>query len=139
MSGVTPAFGGKSKINKMQVEIKKSKLTLSILNQVVLSANLSSFDDHTPLGWVLTSKGRFHVFIKDGEMLKMAYNTTFETNDYLKQIDNEGSRKQVFKVRIFANNSIHYIEFDTENEASNYVNKYQNLIDSSLEKGQFYL
>ncbi|ROI05468.1 hypothetical protein EGI16_03520 [Chryseobacterium sp. G0240] len=122
----------------MQIEIKKSKLTLSILNQIVTSSNLSSFDDFKPLGWVLTKKNRFHVFIKDGTMLKMPYSNTFYIDEYFKQIDEHGTRKKTFKVRI-VNSSIHYIEFDSEIEASTYVQKYKELINSSLEKGQFYL
>ena len=55
----------------MEVQLKKTKITQSILKQTMTSVYLEDLKGYESLGWVFWNKEKFAVFHKDGVLRKL--------------------------------------------------------------------
>lgn len=124
----------------MQVTLKKAKITSSILNQTVSVVSLDNFKDFEPLGWVLHAKERWLIFHKEGTLVKVISGSVLSLQDDWEQIDDEGKRQKLFYVVVKRSNRYDQIfKFETEKEAKEYKEKYEEVITNCKNKGQFYV
>ena len=124
----------------MEVQLKKTKITQSILKQTMTSVYLEDLKGYESLGWVFWNKEKFAVFHKDGVLRKLVLNTVLNFEAVPTQINEQGDYKRVptiFIKRPQRYNTMAY--FETESEALEYKKLYEELLTEVKQKGQFYI
>jgi len=127
----------------MDVVIKKSKLTASILAQVFILSEQDIFSrKYTALGWC-HSKGFNWMVFQDNEnnLKKCLIYSKFIEEDTTEQIDCHGARENRYNlfVRFPGNIADKKFWYKTEREREAFGNCLEDLKTEALQKGQFFI
>lgn len=120
----------------MEVEIKKAKITKSILGQICFATTENLFASKV-LGWCIFS-GRSRIILYNEEK-KLLYQYRFYSKLEVTQTK-DGKHTDDYYVAFFEGHNIpDYLKFDTKERAQVYVNRANDVIKKAMELGQFYV
>lgn len=74
----------------MEVQLKKTKITQSILKQTMTSVYLEDLKGYESLGWVFWNKEKFAVFHKDGVLRKLGESLIKSLEEVLTTLEKMG-------------------------------------------------
>lgn len=125
----------------MLVELKKVKITQSILKQV-LQASFTELVAGNVLGWVIDRKVRkILIYNPDTQVLRFQYfPSEFKIDTEWVQIDNHGTREFRHFIYYYSQNGSAYYKFDKHDEESvkGYYTQLVEFKNAAITAGQIY-